>query len=354
MSKVMKPARGVGIVGYGAYVPAYRVKAVEISRLWRDGQDRNFLPVEQKSVPGPDEDTLTMSVEATRNALSRCAVAPADIRAVWVGSESHPYAVKPTGTMLAQILDIAPVTLAADMEFACKAGTEAMQAAFGFVGSGMGDYALAIGMDTAQGKPGNALEYTAAAGGAAFILGPAEEALAVLEGSYSYVTDTPDFFRRAYQKYPEHGNRFTGDPAYFKHISSSVTALLEGLNVSPGEIAAAIFHQPNSKFPQKIAKKLGFSREQIKHGLLAPMVGNTYAGASVLGLSAVLDHGRPGDKVLVASFGSGAGSDAILFTLTDKISEAVKKAPLTEDYIRRTIFIDYGKYARYRNKIYKG
>lgn len=251
-------------------------------------------------------------------------------------------------------MDIGPATLAADMEFACKAGTEAMQAAYAFVGSGMGDYALALGMDTAQGKPGDALEYTAAAGGAAFIIGPAEGALAVLEGSYSYVTDTPDFFRRAYQKYPEHGNRFTGDPAYFKHITESVHNLLQGLNVSVNDIAQAVFHQPNSKFPRKIAKQFGFTADQIQYGLLSPRVGNTYAGASVLGLSNVLDHSKPGDKILVASFGSGAGSDAMLFTVTDAIADAVDKAPRTEEYISRRIYIDYGKYARYRKKIFKG
>jgi hydroxymethylglutaryl-CoA synthase len=212
----MKPARNVGIVGYGAYIPAYRLPATEISILWRGGHDRNFLPVKQKSVPGKDEDVTTMSIEAAKNALKRAGVDANKIRAIWVGSESHPYAVKPTGTIVGQVLDIVPEALAADMEFACKAGTEAMQASFAFVGSSMGDYALAIGMDTAQARPGDALEYTAAAGGAAFIIGPAEESLAVLTGSYSYVTDTPDFFRREYQKYPEHGNRFTGDPV--RHI----------------------------------------------------------------------------------------------------------------------------------------
>jgi hypothetical protein len=52
----------------------------------------------------------------------------------------------------------------------------------GLIGSQMADYALAIGMDTAQGRPGDALEYTAGAGGAAYLLGPAEDSLAVIEG----------------------------------------------------------------------------------------------------------------------------------------------------------------------------
>jgi hydroxymethylglutaryl-CoA synthase len=353
MSKIMQTSRSVGIIGYGAYIPAYRLPATEISELWRDGQDNLFLPVKQKSVAGKDEDTITMSIEAAQNAIKRAQIDPAKIRALWVGSESPPYAVKPSGTVVAQVLGIVPDVIAADMEFACKAGTEAMQVASAFVGSSMGDYAMAIGMDTAQGRPGDALEYTAASGGAAFIIGPAEEALAVLEGSYSYVTDTPDFFRRAYQHYPEHGNRFTGDPAYFKHITSSVTKLLEGLNLKPSDFASVVFHQPNSKFPQKIAKQLGFKKEQYKHGLLAPDIGNTYAGASPLGLTDILDYSKPGDRVLIASFGSGAGSDAFSFVVTDKISDAVKRAPLTQDYIDRSIIIDYGRYARWRKKIKK-
>jgi hydroxymethylglutaryl-CoA synthase len=353
MSSVMKPSRNVGIVGYGSYIPAYRLPGKEISDLWRDGQDSNFLPVKQKSVPGNDEDTATMSIEASQNALKRAKIDPEKIRAVWIGSESHPYAVKPTGTIVAQVLGIVPNIISADMEFACKAGTEAMQAATAFVGSSMGDYALAVGMDTAQGRPGDALEYTAAAGGAAYIIGPAEESLAIIEGSFSYVTDTPDFFRRAYQHYPEHGNRFTGDPAYFKHITGSVTALLEGLQMKPEDFKYAVFHQPNTKFPQKVAKQLGFTKEQIKYGLLAPLIGNTYAGASPLGLTDILDHAEPGDRVLIASFGSGAGSDSFSLMVTDKIKNAVKLAPTTQDYIDRAITIDYGRYARWRKKIKK-
>jgi hydroxymethylglutaryl-CoA synthase len=349
----MKPDKQVGIAGYGAYIPAYRLPAKEISELWRDGQDSGFLPVKQKSVPGKDEDTTTMSIEAARNAVARAQIDPADIRAVWVGSESHPYAVKPTGTILAEVLGIVPELLSADMEFACKAGTEAMQAAISFVGSSMGKYALAIGMDTAQGRPGDQLEYTAAAGGAAYIIGPADESLAVLEGSHSFVTDTPDFFRRAYQHYPEHGNRFTGDPAYFKHIKGAVTALFEGLNLKPEDFKYAVFHQPNTKFPIKIAKNLGFTKDHIKYGLLAPKIGNTYAGASILGFTEILDNAEPGDRILLASFGSGAGSDAFSFVVTDKIKGAPQRAPLTDSYVNREIIINYGQYARWRKKIKK-
>jgi hydroxymethylglutaryl-CoA synthase len=345
----LKPNRDVGIVGYGAYVPRYRLPATEVSRVWEGGE--GALPVKEKAVPGLDEDVVTMSVEATRNALARAGVDPQSIRAVWVGSESHPYAVKPTSTIVAEAIGAVPHTLAADWQFACKAGTEAMQAAIGLVGSGMADYALAVGMDTAQGRPGDALEYTAGAGGAAFLVGPAEQSLAIFEGSLSFVTDTPDFWRRPYQHYPEHGSRFTGEPAYFKHVISAASEIMQALGTRPSDYDYAVFHQPNAKFPVKAGKELGFKMEQIKTGLLVNEIGNTYAGAALIGLAAILDMAQPGERILAVSFGSGAGSDAFSLRVTDQITARRDSAPSTRQYIARRIPIDYATYARYRKKL---
>jgi len=346
----LKPSRPVGIVGYGAYVPRYRLPAREVARVWVGGRATG-LPIKEKAVPGLDEDVITMSLEAVRNAMQRAGVDPAEIRAVWIGSESHPYAVKPTSTILAEAIGAAPHVQAADMEFACKAGTEAMVMAMGLVGSGMARYAVAGGLDTAQGKPGDALEYTAAAGGAAFVIGPAEESLAVINASYSYVTDTPDFWRREYQHYPEHGNRFTGEPAYFKHVVAAGRILMEALGTSAKDYQWAIFHQPNTKFPQRAASLLGFTPEQIAPGLLSPKIGNTYAGAAIIGLTATLDIAKPGDRILMVSFGSGAGSDAFDLTVTDQLPGRRDKAPSTQAYIDRRTEIDYAMYARLRGKI---
>ena len=346
---LLRPARPVGIIGYGAYVPCYRIPAKEIARVWAGG--KAALPIKEKAVPGLDEDVITMSIEAARNALARAEIHAHQLRAVWVGSESHPYAVKPTSTVVAEAIGAVPHIQAGDWEFACKAGTEAMVAAMGFVGSQMADYAMAIGMDTAQGKPGDALEYTAAAGGAAYIIGPAENALATINASYSYVTDTPDFWRREYQKYPEHGVRFTGEPAYFHHITSSASTLMEALGVTAKDFKYAIFHQPNTKFPQRAGQMLGFTPEQIAPGLLVPVIGNTYSGAAIIGLTATLDIAEPGDRILLTSFGSGAGSDSFDITVTNKIIERRDKARKTQDYIARRVEIDYATYARYRGKI---
>jgi hydroxymethylglutaryl-CoA synthase len=347
--QLLKPQQEVGVVGYGAYVPRYRLPAKEVARIWTDGQ--GGLPIVEKSVPGPDEDVVTMSIEAARNALKRAQIRADQLRAVWVGSESHPYAVKPTSTIVAEAIGAVPNTQAADWEFACKAGTEAMVAAMGMVGSGMANYALAIGMDTAQGRPGDPLEYTAAAGGAAYILGKAEESLAVIEASYSFVTDTPDFFRRAYQKYPEHGHRFTGEPAYFKHVTAAAEAMMEATDAGPKDYTYAVFHQPNAKFPQNVGKALGFTPEQVKTGLLVPMIGNTYSGAAIIGLTAILDEAKSGDRILMVSYGSGAGSDAMVLRVTDWIEDRKKLALSTMQYIERRTEIDYAEYVRMRGKL---
>lgn len=349
---MMQPKRPVGIVGFGTYIPRYRIAAKEIARIWTDGQ--GGVPVESKSVPGPDEDTITMSIEAARNALRRAQVPAERLSAVWVGSESHPYSVKPSGTLVAEAIGAQPWVSAADWEFACKAGSEALTAGMGMVGSGMADYALSIGADTAQGRPGDALEYTASAGAAALLLGPAEESVAKIEAALSYVTDTPDFFRRADRPYPVHGNRFTGEPAYFHQIMSSTKRLLSDLGRTPQDYTYAVFHQPNAKFPQVAAKRLGFSDAQIAPGLLSPQIGNTYSAAALMGLCAVLDIAKPGDTIFVASYGSGAGSDAYSLVVTDAILERQNRAPRTSAYVARKQFIDYAIYVKWRKELVMG
>jgi len=347
---VMRPICAVGIVGFGAYVPEYRLKGAEVSRVWTHGVGE--ASIDEKAVAGPDEDTATISIVAARDALRRAGIAPEALRAVWIGSESHPYAVKPTATMVAEAIGAGPHILAADLQFACKAGTEGLQAAIALVGSGMAKYAMAIGADTAQGRPGDVLEYYTGSGGAAYIIGSAEESLAVLEGSYSYVTDTPDFWRRQGQRYPRHGGRFTGEPAYFHHLETATRRLMDDLDLSADDVDWVVFHQPNPTFPLRAAADLGLSRDKLRPGLLVNSIGNTYAGSSMIGLAATLDVAEPGQRILQCSFGSGAGSDAFSWLVTERLEERRAMATDTRTYLARRRVIDYATYARYRGKLH--
>jgi len=340
----------VGIAGYGAYVPKYRIKADEVARVWgKKGEAVSAgLMVYEKSVPAIDEDTATISVEAARRAVRSSGINPVDIGAVYVGSESHPYAVKPTATIVAEAIGATPDMTAADYEFACKAGTAAIQTCMALVKSGMITYGLAIGADVSQAAPGDALEYAASAGGAAFILG-GDHLIAEINHTVSFTTDTPDFWRREGEPYPGHGERFTGEPAYFRHVVSATKKMLEAMDTRPGDYDYVVFHQPNGKFPLRAAKKLGFTKEQVQEGLLCPVIGNTYSGSTPLGLSAVLDVAQPGDRILATSYGSGAGSDSFDLTVTEGIADYPR------NHLRRMlenkVYLDYALYMKHRGAL---
>jgi hydroxymethylglutaryl-CoA synthase len=336
-----------GIVSYGVYLPELCISTQLIAEA--QGQARApGLGVKQKTVPELDEDTATISTAAASQALARLGnkreQITEQIGTLFVGSESHPYAVKPTGTMVAQALGLPHELAMADLQFACKAGSQSLQIALTYVQAGQAAYGMAIGADTAQSAPGDALEYTAAAGGAAFVVG-SSKVIAKLLGTASYATDTPDFWRRPRQAFPQHGGRFTGEPAYFKHIGGATKALLKRCQLEPSDFQYAVFHTPNGKFPVSVAKRLGFSSEQLKYSLSVEMIGNTYAAASLIALTNVLDNAQPGEKILVTSYGSGAGADSFAFECTPEILSYQQKITdtLTEQ-IKRLQPITYTQY----------
>ena len=337
----------VGIAGYGAYIPPYRIKVEEIAKVWNKEADqiKNGLGIEEKSVPSLDEDTITISVEAARNAVFHAGINPREIEAIFAGSESHPYAVKPTAAVVSEAIGGSTALTAADTEFACKAGTVAIQMCMGMVKSGMIKYGLAIGADTSQSMPGDALEFTASAGGAAFIVAR-DNLVAEIEDTFSFTTDTADFWRRNLQEFPRHGARFTGEPSYFRHVISATKGLLEKTGMGVNDFDHVVFHQPNGKFPQKAAKDLGIQKEKLQHGLLVGKLGNTYSGASMLGLASVLDNAKAGERIMVVSYGSGAGSDAFSIKVLDAIDEKRKRSMAVKRYLDRKFYLDYATYAK--------
>ena len=340
-----------GIVGWGSYIPRLRIRTSEIAKAWRkESMDiGGSLGVQEKAVGDADEDAITMAVEAGRNALARAGCASEQVGALFVGSESHPYAVKPSGTVVAEALGLSRNIFLADYEFACKAGTAALQNAYALVKAEEVKYGMAIGSDTAQGRPGDALEYTAASGAAAFIVG--QRPAATIEGMFSVATDTSDFWRREGAHYPSHGHRFTGEPAYFAHVTAAAKGLMEKLGLKQSDIDRVVFHMPNAKFPVRAYKQFGFEKEKWIDGLVVVNVGNTYSGSSPLGLCGLLDVAKSGQRILMVSYGSGAGADAFSFVVTDRINDARERAPSVQDYVAKKQYIDYGTYVRLRGKL---
>lgn len=349
----MKPT---GIVSYGTYIPRYRIKLADIASSWGKNEKEivGSFGIIEKSVPGIDEDAVTIALEAGMGALGGTWGKPGDIQALFVGSESHPYAVNPTSTIVGELLGIGNNYLAADLEFACKAATAGMQAVAGLVESGHIQNGLAIGTDTAQSKPHDVLEYTSASAGVAYILGRDKPAV-TLESYTSYSSDTPDFWRRDGTRFPTHAGRFTGEPAYFAHVMAASQQLLQKSHIKPEDITHCVFHMPNARFPRDVARRLGFTPAQLAPSLTVDLIGNPYSASSLLGLAAVLDQAKSGDSIFMVSYGSGAGSDGFLWKVNDGIIDIQKRRrdqkQLVHQQIGHKTYIDYVGYLRQTHKI---
>ncbi len=332
-----------GIVGYGVYTSKFRILEGKIER----------------SVPFIDEDAVTAAVEAGKLALIHSGVDSSLVGKVYVGSESNPYAVKPMASKVAQVLklgeedeDLQGVD-AVDTEFACKAATSMFKDAASLVGYPKSNvqYAMVIGADNSQAaprnSPGGELDLFVGYGGCAYIFGK-HDVIAEIEGWYSCTSDTPDFWRRDGEPYPMHGGRFTGDPAYFKHVKKAAEKLMGQFNLKVGDINYFVAHQPNVQFPVKIARKLGFKEEQYLPSLQVAKFGNTYSGSSPVGLAAVLDTAKPHERILIVSYGSGAGSDAYSLITTRQILDKRQRQKLTVKYQAENPFLEYVDYTTYR------
>jgi hydroxymethylglutaryl-CoA synthase len=351
----------VGIVGYGHYVPYLRVDmkifaeqwgvSPQLERAYRlNGRNR-------VAVNASDEDTVTLAVAAAERAL-RTLSPPTNIAALLVGSESHPYAVKPTSIIVAEALGLAPDIFAADLEFACKGGSAAVLLSTAMVKAEMGTLALAIGADCPQSAPGSLLEASVGAGACAMVVGTAAQSIARIEAVASAGSDATDFWRRDGSQYPSVVGKFSVDEGYMAHSQRVARALFEVTGTSASDYAYCVFHQPYVALPSALAKSLGFTPDQVKPGLIAARIGNTYSASCLLALCAVLETASPGDRILLASFGSGAGSDGIVLRVTDAMPTYRERCmeaglerievELGQDHVD---WLTYGQYARAQGKL---
>lgn len=342
----------VGVVGFGGYVPQKRITVKEIARAYgKDGKQASLsLGVSQKTVACGDEDTVSLAVEAGRRAIERAKIKSSLLGAVLVGSESHPYSVKPTGTIVADILGVGKKYFCADLEFACKAGTSGVIMIASMIEANLIELGLAIGADTALSQPGDALEYTAGAGAGAILLGSKKyKWMAQVDRVSSYCSDTADFWRREGEKYPKHAGRFTGEPGYFEHVIKGTEEFLKKGKEKIEDFDQVVLHMPNEKFPLKAAKRLRVSKKQLREGLIVSKIGNPYSASSLLGLIKVLEEAKKDEKILVTSYGSGAGSDSFSLTMRRKVRKSNGQEGIDlESQFKNIEYISYTDYLKHK------
>ncbi len=338
-----------GIVGYGVYLPKFRV---------RNDDSSASGGVRERTVPFQDEDTTTFAVEAGRRALIHAGVRSREVKKCFLGSESTPYAVKPSMSTVCQALELGEkyedgfISGGVDSQFACKAATDLFIDAAALVAYPTfgGSNVMVIGSDNSQAAPHDALDSTVGAGAAAYVFGE-RGVIATLDHYAPYTSDTADFYRRDGEKYPRHGGRFTGKPAYFKHVTSAIRNVLKESGLCPGDFAYAVNHSPNARYPLMAALEMGFQKDQVEPGLVVEQIGNLYSASCPTALAAVLDIAKPGERILATSYGSGAGSDSYVFTATDLILEKRPGTIRVRDQVDspKRQYVDYGTYRAWKD-----
>ncbi len=357
----VKGGEAVGLLSYGAYVPPARVAVEETLGVW----DNNALKilkeqllVSERVVLSPDEDTVTMALAAGRQALERWSLENRRIGGCFLGTCTNPYDSRPSSTILAEALGSSRRMECLDVQFSTRSGSAALQVARAMVLSGALDRALAVGSDSMNRHtaPGTFQEYLGSAAAGALLIGRADDdAIAEIGPFYSVVSDLSDGFRLDGERYIRSGglSALESGIGLFRHVSRAVQGFLKTYGAEPGDFDFAVFQQPAGVVPVALTMRLGFSMEQTMPALFAYELGDVGSASTLIGLGLVLDQAQPGQKILLASYGFGAGADVTVVTTTPRITEYQRTSPTVDEQIKDKRLVDYATAMKYEGKYMK-
>jgi len=346
---------GAGIVSYGVSFPYYRVDPREIHKVWlrnMDGGTIARMGLTGRGVVGPDEDPITLAVDAARKALDMAGIEPAKVEALFVGSQTNPYTTKSMMSVIGDMLLLGPDLMGGDCQFSGKSGTMALQAVWGLVKAGIIEYGLVIATDalSLHVAPGNPLEYTAAAGAAAFLIGR-ENVIAEIGGTASYSSDTTDYYRLDEERFLYWGGTAmsatqVGMP---NHLRGAVKQLYQKYNLSNESFTYAALPQENEGAAYKTGQILGFDKNKIEAGVFSGQIGDCGSATALIALAKILETADEGEKILLASYGYGAGSDAFSITKHGSLQKGQPGISVS-DLLKKHSVIDYPTALKYERK----
>ncbi|MHC1566306.1 MAG: hydroxymethylglutaryl-CoA synthase [Candidatus Syntropharchaeia archaeon] len=332
----------VGIIGYGAYIPRYRISREEYIKAW---ESFSAPGIKEKSCPGYDEDVITMGIEAGMNAIARAEIDPDEIEMLCLGTTSAPYTEKFASSTIAASISSNKNINISDFSASTKAGTAAMIACLNAVIAGK-KYALSIASDAPVGRPDDEFEHPFGAAASAFLIGK-EDVIAEIEGYDSFATETyGERFRKLGEKESEDLGLGVAQDIFSEAMSSAIEGLMKELNLKPEDFDKVVTQKPDGRSYTRALRKFKFSKEQLSNGIVE-FTGDTGASSALLSLAHVLDNAKGGERILVVSYGSGA-SDAISIVVKENIKEKKGLAPTVKEYLENKELIDYVKYLRFK------
>ncbi|MFB3917476.1 MAG: hydroxymethylglutaryl-CoA synthase [Terriglobales bacterium] len=329
-----------GIVSYGAYVPFYRLSHQEIARAW----GKKGGPGE-KAVAGPDEDTITMAVEAGYDCLKD--LKTAEIDAIYFASTRPPYAQKQSASIIAAALNLKKNIISIDFGHSLRAATNALVAAQHAVEAGSVRKALVIVADAPLPPPDSAKEMDCGDGAAALVIGKSDMAV-TLDGSYHVASEFLDSWRLPTERYcQEWEDRFIRDEGYLRLLPAVVSGLLRQHNLGPKDFSRIVYNAIDSYSHKIAAARMGFDYKAQVQDHLYNCIGNTGAASALMILVSALEQAAAGEKILLANYGDGG--DAFVLTVTEHI-EGVRNRRGVKGYANSKATLgSYGKYLRFRN-----
>lgn len=345
----------VGIVGYGVSLPVHRVRTLDIQKTWNNMSESEVkaLRLPERGVLGSDEDAVTLACDASRRALKMAGVPFQEVGALYLGTQTGPYASKASASCLVDMLGVGPAVMCGDCQFSGKSGTMALQAIMALVQSSIVKYGLAVGADalSLHFDPGNPMEYTAAAGAAAFVIG-SENVLATLDATASYTSDTSDYWRLDGDRYFMWGGQAmtSTDVGMPSHTDAAVKTVLAKAKLKHGDISAIAVQQADGNTPSRLARILGFPEAVLMPGAYAGEIGDCGAASSLISLVQILQVAKARQRLLLVSYGWGAGSDAFILTVSESNAGKTSSRSLSE-LLKTKIVVDYATALKMERKL---
>jgi 3-hydroxy-3-methylglutaryl CoA synthase len=327
-----------GIVSYGAYVPPTRLGFSVIGgRPPKEGGP-------ERAVAWNDEDAVTMAVAAGANALRGFERAGVD--ALFFASTTYPFREKQGAALIAKALDLRRDARTADVSGSLRAGTDALLAAFDAVAAGSARRALVIASDCRLGAPGSAQEQSFGDGAAAFLIG-ASDAIATLEGAHVVADEIVDLWRTEGDPFVHSWEeRFVVQEGYTPGVTEAVRGLLERIAAKPSDFTKAALYAPDARSLAGAAAALGIPRAALVDPLFGKL-GNAGTAFAPLLLVAALESAKPGDRILLASYGDGAA--ALAFSATPHLEKLEPRRGVAWHLARRRAVPSYDKYLKARS-----
>lgn len=332
----------VGIKSYGAYIPRYRINHNTIFSAV--GFLGSFPPPGENAVANHDEDTLSMAVAAGVDCLND--MKREEIDGLYLATTSQPYMLRQNSAIVAAALDLQNNIRTADFLGSNKSGTSALLSAFDAVKGGTSTNVLVCASDCRVSKPGSSQEPLYGDAAAAVLMG-SEDVIATLEGHFSISYDFPDRWKTTSDKF-EHAweDRFIRDAGYTKMMPEVITGLLKKYNLAITDFTKIAFPDLYPREHATIVKRLGADPRQIQASLL-DKVGDAGSASPLMMLVAALEDAKPGDKIMIASFGNG--SDAMFFQVTEKINNVGNRRGIKKNLETKKELASYEKYLAFRN-----